>query len=211
MYRRCNARVSCKRSLPRSHLCHSRPKPTKYGSAISISRERCRSRGGVTYSTSFVHRPPWRKLHLAPVPSERVGEAAEGVFLTQAAFDPDSEEPETKAFVEAYRAKYQSEPNLYAVHGYDATLVLAEALRRSGNEPSHFWSAVRSLRDFTGAAGTIQFDERGDVQKFPRVYVVHNGELMDYEAEVERRRQKLLDDLRKLEEEQRRTRAETGG
>lgn len=147
----------------------------------------------------------------APEIITRVGRPAEGVFLTQAAFDPDSEEPETKAFVEAYRAKYQSEPNLYAVHGYDATLVLAEALRRSGKEPSHFWSAVRSLRDFTGAAGTIQFDERGDVQKFPRVYVVHNGELMDYEAEVERRRQKLLDDLRKLEEEQRRTRAETGG
>ena len=147
----------------------------------------------------------------APEIISRVGRPAEGVFLTQAAFDPDSEEPETQVFVEGYRAKYQSEPNLYAVHGYDATMVLAEALRRSGNVPSEFWSAVRSLRDFHGAAGTIQFDERGDVQKFPRVYVVNNGELVDYEAEVERRRQELLDRLRRLEEEQRRTRTETGG
>jgi len=147
----------------------------------------------------------------APEIIAQVGRPAEGVFLTQAAFDLDSEEPETQAFVQGYRAKFGSDPNLYAVHGYDAMMVLAEALRRSGALPSDFWSAVRSLRDFMGAAGTIQFDERGDVQKYPRVYVVNNGELIDYEAEVERRRQELLDRLRRLEEDQRRTRAETGG
>jgi branched-chain amino acid transport system substrate-binding protein len=141
----------------------------------------------------------------------RVGRPAEGVFLTQAAFDPNSEEPEVKTFVDGYRAKYQSEPDLYAVHGYDAMMVLAEALRQSGDLPTEFWKGVRSIRDFTGATGTIQFDERGDVQKFPRVYVVNNGQLIDYEAEVERRRQELLDRLRRLEEEQRKTRAETGG
>jgi len=147
----------------------------------------------------------------APEIISQVGRSAEGVFLTQAAFDLDSEEAETQAFVQSYRAKFDSDPNLYAVHGYDAMMVLAEALRRSGALPNEFWSAVRSLRDFKGAAGTIQFDERGDVQKYPRVYVVNNGKLIDYEAEVERRRQELLDRLRRLEEDQRRTRAETGG
>ena len=146
----------------------------------------------------------------APEIIAEVGRPAQGVFLTQAAFDPDSEVAETRAFVDGYRAKYEGEPNLYAVHGYDAMMVLAEALRRSGEVPTEFWSAVRSLRDFTGATGTIQFDERGDVQKYPRVYVVSNGQLIDYEAEVERRRRDLLDRLRKLEEEQRQTRAEDG-
>lgn len=146
----------------------------------------------------------------APEIIAEVGRPAQGVFLTQAAFDPDSEVAETRAFVDGYRAKYEGEPNLYAVHGYDAMMVLAEALRRSGEVPTEFWSAVRSLRDFTGATGTIQFDERGDVQKYPRVYVVSNGQLIDYEAEVERRRRELLDRLRKLEEEQRQTRAEDG-
>ena len=146
----------------------------------------------------------------APEIIAEVGRPAQGVFLTQAAFDPDSEVAETRAFVDGYRAKYEGEPNLYAVHGYDAMMVLAEALRRSGEVPTEFWSAVRSLRDFTGATGTIQFDERGDVQKYPRVYVVNNGQLIDYEAEVERRRRELLDRLRKLEEEQRQTRAEDG-
>ena len=147
----------------------------------------------------------------APEIIAKVGRPAEGVFLTQAAFDLESEIPETQAFVQGFRSKFGSDPNLYAVHGYDAMMVLAEALRRSGALPNEFWSAVRSLRDFTGAAGTIQFDERGDVQKYPRVYVVNNGVLIDYEAEVERRRQELLERLRRLEEDQRRTRAETDG
>jgi hypothetical protein len=60
------------------------------------------------------------------------------------------------------------------------------------------------LRDFAGVSGTIQFDERGDVQKFPRVYVVENSNLIDYEKEIERRRRELLDRLRRLEEAQRR-------
>ena len=48
----------------------------------------------------------------------------------------------------------------------------------------------------------MQFDERGDVQKFPRVYVVVDGRLIDYEAEVERKRRELLDRLRALEKRQ---------
>jgi branched-chain amino acid transport system substrate-binding protein len=133
---------------------------------------------------------------------EQVGKPAEGVFLTQAAFDTDSEEPKVSAFVSAYREKYGVNPGLYAAHGYDAFNVIAHAAIEKNALPSEFWSSVRSLREFEGATGTIQFDERGDVQKFPRVYVVNNGRLIDYEAEVERRRRALLDRLRELEKRQ---------
>ncbi len=133
---------------------------------------------------------------------EQVGKPAEGVFLTQAAFDPDSENPKVKSFVTAFREKYGMNPDLYAVHGYDSMMVLAEAAKSGDFMPSEFWSKIRSLRDFEGATGTVQFDERGDVQKFPRVYVVNNGTLIDYEAEVERRRKALLQRLRDLEKRQ---------
>lgn len=142
----------------------------------------------------------------APEIIEQVGRPAEGVFLTQAVFDRDSEDPTIRNFIEAYRAKYDLEPDLYAAHGYDSLLVLAEALKKGGRTTSEFWKGIRSIRDFSGATGTVQFDERGDVQKFPRVYVVNEGVLVDYEAEVERRRRELLDRLRALEQEQRRTR-----
>jgi len=144
----------------------------------------------------------------APEIIAQVGRPAEGVFLTQAVFDIDSEDPTIRKFVDAYRAKYNLEPDLYAAHGYDSVLVLAEALKLGGRTSSELWKGIRSIRDFSGATGTVQFDERGDVQKFPRVYVVNEGVLVDYEAEVERRRRKLLERLRELEEDQRRTRAD---
>ena len=138
----------------------------------------------------------------APEIIEQTGRPAEGVFLTQAAFDTASENPIVKGFVTAFQEKYGMNPGLYAAHGYDSMLVLAQAAIEGGTIPSEFWKGIRSLRDFEGATGTIQFDERGDVQKFPRVYVVVNGRLIDYEAEVERRRKDLLKKLRDLEKRQ---------
>ena len=143
----------------------------------------------------------------APEIIAQVGRPAEGVFLTQAVFDIDSEDPIIRKFIDAYRAKYDLEPDLYAAHGYDSVMVLAEALKIGGRTSSELWKGIRSIRDFSGATGTLQFDERGDVQKFPRVYVVNEGVLVDYEAEVERRRRELLERLRDLEKEQRQTRA----
>jgi len=139
----------------------------------------------------------------APAVIEQQGENAEGVFLTQTVFEPDSEEEKIQNFVTTYRETYGIPPDLYAAHGYDAMMVLAEALRTSGTIPSDFWKGITSIREFAGVTGMIQFDERGDVQKFPRVYVVEDGNLIDYEAEVEKRRRELLERLRELERRQR--------
>jgi branched-chain amino acid transport system substrate-binding protein len=140
----------------------------------------------------------------SPEVIERIGQAAEGVFLTQAGFDTQSEEPLIKEFVDKYRAKYGLTPDLYAAHGYDSVLVLAGAIRESGGEfASELWSGMRALRDFQGVTGTLQFDERGDVQKYPRVFVVNEGRLVDYEKEVAERRREIMERLRELERRQR--------
>ncbi len=164
-------------------------------SQIVIELRRQAFRGYVLATAAFA----------SPEIIEQVGQPAEGVFLTQAGFDTKSEEPLIKGFVDSYRAKYGLTPDLYAAHGYDSVLVLAEAIRESGGEfASDLWSALRGLRDFQGVTGTLQFDERGDVQKFPRVFVVSEGELVDYEKDIEEKRRKILERLRALEQRQRR-------
>ncbi len=134
---------------------------------------------------------------------ERVGSDAEKVFLTRAVFELDSEDPAIGKFVESYRTKFGLSPDLYAAHGYDSLMVMAAGLEETGPFPRDLWKGVRGIRDFPGVTGTIQFDEKGDAQKFPRVYVVESGNLVDYEKEVERRRAELLERLRQLEERQR--------
>lgn len=135
----------------------------------------------------------------------RLGHDAAGVFLTQAVFDPGADDPAVKSFVEAFRRKYGTEPDLYAAHGYDAMMVVAEVIRDGLRTPSDMWMELRGLRNYKGVTGDIQFDEKGDVQKFPRVYRIGpNGSVQNYEQELEQQRTKLLERLRQLEEEQRR-------
>ncbi|MGD2114377.1 MAG: penicillin-binding protein activator [Acidobacteriota bacterium] len=145
------------------------------------------------------------------------GEAAEGVLFTQSNYDVDAEDEQIQRFVQAYREKYGSAPDLYAAHGYDAMRIYARALREGGRRPSQFWQGMRGISGFPGVTGTIQFDEQGDVQKFPRVYVIQEGQFVDYDKVLEERRRALEERRRALErrmrelERQRRALDEGGG
>lgn len=118
------------------------------------------------------------------------GGDAEGVILTQVAMMPDR--PETTSFLEGYRTAYDSQADIWAAHGYDAFRVLAQALEDGGRTPNDLWRGMRSIRELRGPSGLIQFDEKGDVAKFPRVYVVEDGQLVDYEEAVDEKRQEIL-------------------
>ncbi|HEX9734613.1 MAG TPA: ABC transporter substrate-binding protein [Thermoanaerobaculia bacterium] len=130
------------------------------------------------------------------------GQAAEGVVLTQIFFELDSEHAHVRKFVEGFEKKYGEMPDLYAAHGYDAMLVMATAVE---GRPALAGEVHKGLRDavkeFPGVTGSIQFDERGDVQKFPRVYVIGEDlDLFDYNERVQRQK----DELRRKREELRR-------
>ena len=65
---------------------------------------------------------------------------------------------------------------------------------------------MRSVHEFPGVTGTLQFDDKGDVAKFPHVYIVTGGKAVDVEAERQRQieiaRQKMIElenELRRLQ------------
>lgn len=133
----------------------------------------------------------------------KTGADAEGVLFTQTSLELEGEStpPQVKSFVAAYRAKFGSDPDLYAAHGYDAYQVLVEALRQGGDTASSFWKGMRNIHEFPGVTGTFQFDEKGDVQKFPHVYRVKDGKALDYELERQRQLKEARDRLQKIQEE----------
>ena len=83
-------------------------------------------------------------------------------------------------------------------------MVFVEAVPDRFRTASDFRSGLRGIDDYPGVAGTIRFDERGDVGKFPRVYQVVKGGLRDYETDVNKDREELLKKLRELREKRRR-------
>lgn len=135
----------------------------------------------------------------------KVGQNAAGVYLTQSVFDPSSDFTHIRKFVDGYKAKYGERPDIYAAHGYDAMHIIAEGFRGRATLPSELKKGLRdAIKDYPGVTGSVQFDEKGDVKKFPRLYLV-TGELMlvDYndearriKEEIDKRRKELEDKIR---------------
>lgn len=115
----------------------------------------------------------------------RAGQAAEGIVFPTPTFDPDSDDPVTARFVEAYRARYGETPDAWSAEGYDAFGVIFEALRRAGSaDPDALRRSLAAIDDYRGASGRVAFDEVGDVVRDPRLVVVHSGAMVPYERFV---------------------------
>jgi len=127
-----------------------------------------------------------------PEVMERVGSVAEGVFLTQTDFDPAGDNEAVARFVNRYARLNGTVPDLYSAHGFDALKVLAAGIVAAQGQPREVWSGLRSLREVPGVTGMLQFDEKGDVGKFPRVYRIHEGALVDHKKWLEEQKKQLL-------------------
>lgn len=138
----------------------------------------------------------------------KVGEAAAGVFLTQTVFEPDSEFAHVQKFVHAYEQKYGDSPDIYAAHGYDAMKVVAAATEGRPPLPDEVKKGLRDeVKEFPGVTGSIQFDEKGDVRKYPRLYKIgedlvlidYNEQVRKQQEEIRKRREALQKQLEELQ------------
>ncbi|MCS6853860.1 MAG: ABC transporter substrate-binding protein [Elioraea sp.] len=102
------------------------------------------------YATSSLYEPKLVEL---------AGAGAEGVFLSTT-FMATSPEPHVRAFVEEYRRRFGSEPNMFAAQAFDAVNILLEAIVRAWPEVTR--ARVRDelarTRDFPGVTGVTTFD-----------------------------------------------------
>lgn len=96
-------------------------------------------------------------------------------------FDAASEDEVASAFVEAYEAKYGKTPDQFAADGYDAVMVIYEAMKKAGvNDVNISASALCDKitevlnGDFTfkGATGTMTWDETGAPTKAPIIVTI---------------------------------------
>lgn len=122
-------------------------------SGMAFLREARRQR----LAADFLGGDGWTGVTMAP-------DAAEGAYVGTpfAASDP---RPEAQRFVEAFRAKYQMEPDGNAALAYDATMLLAEAITRRGRRRDAIRQYLASLdasTAYAGVTGAIRFRENGD-------------------------------------------------
>jgi branched-chain amino acid transport system substrate-binding protein len=87
------------------------------------------------------------------------------VFATFGGRDPSSLTGPGKAFVDKYREKYKTEPEVYAIYGYEAAkLALATIKKVNKKDRDAIREAILATKDFSeGAIGTWSFDADGDI------------------------------------------------
>jgi ABC-type branched-subunit amino acid transport system substrate-binding protein len=110
--------------------------------------------------------------------------SAEGVKLIVPSTSESN--PVNKQMVEKYIEKYNEEPTIFALKGYDAVLVLYDVLQKAKNIASENYTiddVKRVITDnyhFYGATGDIRFDEKGEFvpTKYERMtYIVKDKEI----------------------------------
>lgn len=84
-------------------------------------------------------------------------------YVTFGGMPPSELTGDGAEFVKKYRAKYNSDPEAYAVYGYEAAKVALEAIDRAGaKDRAAIVAACAGIRDYQGTLGTWSFDENGD-------------------------------------------------
>jgi branched-chain amino acid transport system substrate-binding protein len=74
--------------------------------------------------------------------------------------------PHVASFVERFQQTYGEAPNAVSALGYDAIMVLADALRRATTTDRHgLQQALIATNDFAGVTGTITINEKRNVIK----------------------------------------------
>ena len=92
--------------------------------------------------------------------------------------------PESKEFLDAYKAKYNELPgSIWAIYAADALNAIVAAIGKAGAvDPDKIAAAMRSMTDAKGITGPLLFTERGDRKDIPYYAYIYNdkGELELY-------------------------------
>ncbi|BEP27770.1 ABC transporter substrate-binding protein [Helicovermis profundi] len=122
--------------------------------------------------TPFVGADTWE----APEFLEIGGKAVEGAtfstfFTTEVPITKESEK-----FLAAYRDEYNKEPASVTALGYDAYIVILDAIKRANStDPVEIEKALKETKDFEGAAGMVSLDPNGDAVKSAVIKQVKDG------------------------------------
>ncbi len=89
-------------------------------------------------------------------------EASEGLIVGSSWFI-DSDVPESRAFVEAFRKRYGGDPDQFASQGYSGLYILANAIKRAGSaDRGAIRDALAGIRDLGTTLGPFSFDANRD-------------------------------------------------
>ncbi len=138
---------------------------TKVGLITKKAREL-----GIT--ATFLGGDGWDSPEMAKI----AGDAINGGYFTNH-YSPQDPRTEVQDWVAKYEGKFGSKPDALGTLGYDATLLLIEAIKNAGSDnPITVRDALTKLSNFPCVSGNITFDAFGNPVKSAVILQYQNGE-----------------------------------
>jgi len=111
---------------------------------------------------------------------QAAGDAAEGAYFTFGGIPGPKMTGKGKEWYDAYKAKFNSEPEVYAVYGYEATNVALNAINKvCKKDRAAILDAVFATKDFDGVTGKFSIDANGDTDSITMSGVQAKGGKFD--------------------------------
>lgn len=121
----------------------------------------------------------WDSPDLVKIAGEK---ALNNIFFSNH-YSKDSKDPLSMAYVAEYKAKYNMDPDALAALGYDAAVIVVEAIKKAKSaDPAKIRAAMASLK-VKGVSGVVTFDANRNPIKSAVVIELKNG-LQTYNSTV---------------------------
>lgn len=152
--------------------------PGYYSDAGTIIRKARES--GIT--VPFLGGDGWDSEELPKI----AGDAINGNYFSNH-YAPEEDRPEVKNFVASFKKEYGKTPDGLAALGYDAALVLFDAMERAPSlSGKDLRDALAATKNFTGVTGTFSIDENRNAQK-SAVIIEYKGGKQTMSARIEKK------------------------
>jgi branched-chain amino acid transport system substrate-binding protein len=110
------------------------------------------------------------------------GEGAEGAFIQAISLDAVKDQPSFKRFLQAFKDKYKTDPDLWAAIAYENADILISGIKKAGSTDSKkIIDAIKSFKDYQGTLGPVTFNEKGDIMApLLSMFQVQHGKFVSY-------------------------------
>jgi branched-chain amino acid transport system substrate-binding protein len=141
--------------------------PIYYAAMVPIARQ---AKAVGIKGNQFVGGDGWDAEELL----KDAGEEMEGAFFTNH-YAPDVPWEASKRFLEKYKARFHRAPSGPGAQGYDAALILTDAIARAkGPTSDDLRAAIQDTKNFQGATGVITIDAERNADKSVVIVQIKN-------------------------------------
>jgi len=100
---------------------------------------------------------------------QKAGKAATG-YIRIVQFDPTDQRPQVHDFVQAFKAKFNSDPTHLNAHAYDQIMLIADTVKRGAKDAQSIRDALAATKAFSGVTGSVEFDAHNQNVKMDTVH-----------------------------------------